>query len=524
MPRLIPLSLARELGLLGPGRTGMIRSRSFEGAAEPTPFRLNGRAVPNVFDPAALGGRASNLSRVAGPRRIPLREAVRLGMVGGQALPRQGGVAPTRAAPATRAAAALDIAQPLSMFSAGAKATRAALGLASMDPATGRRVELFPGAESAARALQGLGGAADLAVAIAAPEGSVPGRSLRAASGATNLLSAGVQQFPEFAARVLPPALPAALNVAGPVLGIGSGALSLAEGDTARGLIDIGRGSVAGAKLLAPAKFAPALQTAGSLVGAAGGIHQALTAEDDIDRALGATTSAASLASLYPPAAPIAVPVAVASAIASLIKGAFFGKEKSHAQREAEEAARDIGAAGGFSQDLSSVKDIESLFAGGLPWMSGYVGGSRTPAVSVDTPLPREFLDLPTTEFNLENGLARVPYLFGTKNPTYPTVLPESRGAALEWIAQHPENLSIQLQSGISQGLKDQFNQPFLSQLQAVLAPLGGGRTFPRIETRPERSPAPPVPVEVPVTPSMEEWLDRMAADKALFDMGSASG
>ena len=264
----------------------------------------------------------------------------------------------------------------------------------------------------------------------------------------------------------------------------------------------IAAGADFGGGVAAPSSL-PSLSTAltagGALIGT--GLGTLDLSKGQVGPGLGKIAGAASL--FLPP------PFNIMGAVGLPIIGGLFGnKGKSHAQRESEEAARDIGATGGFSQDLSSVKDIESLFAAGLPWMSGYVGGSRTPAVSVDTPLPREFLDLPTTEFNLENGLARVPYLFGTKNSTYPTVRSESRSAALNWIAQHPENLSIQLQSGISQGLKDQFNQPFLSQLQTILASLGSGKSFPRIETRPEQRilPAPPPSLTPTLTPPPVTW------------------
>lgn len=164
-------------------------------------------------------------------RLIPLADAQRLGLVAG-------GVPSTKSQTAVPSAGAVTPSRSASDGLVPALSTVSKVGgITGLSRGIGGAFGLKPPAPvgTAATALEGLGGAADLALSILRPEGSVPSRALTAATGATRLLSSASTLFPETAKSLLPAGTSTALKFAGPVLGAASGALQIAEGQPALG-------------------------------------------------------------------------------------------------------------------------------------------------------------------------------------------------------------------------------------------------------------------------------------------------
>ena len=307
------------------------------------------------------------------------------------------------------------------------------------------------------QALGGLGagtGALQLALALANSRQPAPARALQGAAGAANLGAGAIRMAPEMAKSVFGAAarpLSVGLSYAGPILGIGAGAYGLSE------------------------------------------------AQSDLQRGIGAGNIAANaiaLAMLTNPAtAPFAWIPPLVSGGGGILAGLFGKEDVPHEVREAREAQRDIGAGSPMIGDIQAAQTADELWARGLPWMSGYVGGSNTPAVAVNAYLPREFVEFGggnTFEnwaaSNATDALGRVPvpYLFGNPNPTYPTVKPGSRVDVLRYLGEHPELLSATLQSGIAPELKSDFNAAVVQALRGQL---------------PGTAPPAPSPVVAPPSP-----------------------
>ena len=347
-------------------------------------------------------------------------------------------------------------------------------------------------------AVQGLGGALQLALALSR-EGKPLPRALGAAAGATNLIGGASRAFPAAAQAILPASALSSLPYVGAALGIASSA-------TGKDPDYI--------KAIDSAAYAAAPFTFGlsALVPLARQHIQSTLASDAPD-------------------------LAKAWDIVQGPGGAFVRKlfglggkpDVPHEVRETREAARDIGAASPMGGDLQSARTVDELFAKGLPWMSGYVGGSRTPAVSVGAMIPEEFVGMaPGATIPAwareqmgsggqpaPKGLVQVGWLFGNLNPHYPAIRPEKRVEALRWIGQNPEaaGLRAMLQSGISPELKTDFNQAIAAVVSGVL---GIPPKTPAGPTAPAPSPQPQPPTPnwggVPITQAMELAAAQVAA------------
>lgn len=148
-------------------------------------------------------------------------------------------------------------------------------GLSLARPAPGGSLARFAGG------LDVLQGAAGIPLSLLTP-GSTARRALGTASGAATLTSGLARSFPAEAARFLPSGGSLALGAAGPILGIGAGALDIAEGRTGQGVGSLVRGGLGAAEFagrafpqLATGAAGPALQAIPYL-GAALGVGETL--------------------------------------------------------------------------------------------------------------------------------------------------------------------------------------------------------------------------------------------------------
>ena len=182
-----------------------------------------------------------------------------------------------------------------------------------------------------------------------------------------------------------------------------------------------------------------------------------------------------------------------------LLGGLFGGEpELTHAQREALETNRLLGAAGSAQQDIMGARTYQQLYERLGTYSTGYVGGTSGVAMSpyiTDVPggLSQEVfrsmvgqgqIRLPTGFANIEDFMASnmwtgagggwgpnaaLPVFTGAQNVTYPTITYEG---FREIARQHPDWLQFNVQGGVAPGNLAGANAAMAESTQALMEQL----------------------------------------------------
>lgn len=360
-----------------------------------------------------------------GPGQVSLRQFL------GEPLP----TATPRTAPQPQPSGA-----PFPSFLAPLSLARSGLGVASLGSSLGARG--LPGASEAGQTLStfgrlagGLGALANIPLTLLGP-GSDARKALSLGSSAATLGSlAGSTPAITGALGAFGPGLQAitpALSWAGPLLGVGMGALDLAEGNIGRGagtLAGMGAGALAGSVI-------PGI---GTLVGAG-----------------------------------------IGAALGGGVGGLFGKREVPHQVREAKELKRHAGQAQGFLGEIQGAASLDDLYKVLLAHQTGYVGGTSSQAVDIGFP-DRNYLGL----YNLEPNQPGGPIRADKWTPDQ----------FFQAVRERPDELVAGVQAGVRPdmlgGMNNALKRAIVRQVQILDAP--GGPAFLRAEAQKRANAAPGV-------------------------------
>ena len=149
--------------------------------------------------------------------------------------------------------------------------------------------------------------------------------------------------------------------------------------------------------------------------------------------------------------------------------GGLFGSDKpqlSHAQREAAEAQRALAGAEGFRGQIAGAQNLNDLYQILLAQQTGYVGGTRSPAINVYLQGPAGVIPaLPGVPLGAETGLNYLG-LYGGHTGQEPVL---SQQEFFSLVQAHPEALGVGIQQGVSPALLGGGNEAIRQTILAVI-------------------------------------------------------
>lgn len=324
------------------------------------------------------------------------------------------------------------------------------------------------------------------------------------------------------------------------IQGLGEGGASIAQQFAMANepaLLDVGFGGVSEAGGAA-AQLAPVLSAIGKLVGGAGGLYTAITADDPVSQGLGALSAASAIASFIPgPHQVVMAPLAIATGgfglLKSLFGGLFGGGSRiPHAVRDAMYRQQVRGEAQQFASELSGSDTLPGIWNTLVKWSSGYVGGTAPRAIGFtmysETPegiyFPEGIYGREGQEQNPGRGPNKQGLYWagpGNKNSLYPVASPEKWFAELIKTPEHfatpqvlgggefdmpREDFKALLRRQVAEAIQTNPDDPMAQGVIGYLtgkAPTTPLAPAPGAATRP---PSPPAPTTPSATPTPTGW------------------